>query len=178
MIVTSFLAQLFLKKTTRYCHSSGVVCVVIVVVQKLGHFVISLSLLKMFTWNSDKLFITKRGTHTNRGGKSQNIFGTVMPFSWLRNCSWALAPAGGALVYTPPQDSGGVLWWFHIGCPCVCLSIHQLYICPFILVCFWMITWLNINGFSPNLVCSLKLWRSGLELLMGKFRQIFMFICP
>ena len=39
-----FLARLFLKKTTRYCHSS---CVV--VVQKLGHFVISLSLLKIFT---------------------------------------------------------------------------------------------------------------------------------
>ena len=49
---THFLARLFSKKTTRYCHSSGVVCVV-VVVQKLGHFVISLSLLKIFTWNSD-----------------------------------------------------------------------------------------------------------------------------
>ena len=24
--------------------------------------------------------------------------------------------------YTPPNDSGGVLW-FHVGCPCVCLSI-------------------------------------------------------
>ena len=29
----------------------------------------------------------------------------------------------------------------------------------------------NINGFSPNLVCALILWRSGLGLLMGKFRQ-------
>ena len=29
------------------------------------------------------------------------------------------------------------------------------------------------NGFSPNLVCALILWRSGLGLLMGKFRQIF-----
>ena len=36
--------------------------------------------------------------------------------------------------------------------------------------CFWMITWVNINGFSPNLVCALILWRSGLRLLMGKFR--------
>ena len=27
--------------------------------------------------------------------------------------------------------------------------------------------------FSPNLVCALILWRSGLGLLMGKFRQIF-----
>ena len=30
---------------------------------------------------------------------------------------------------------------------------------------------LNINGFSPNLVCALILWKSGLGLLMGKFRQ-------
>ena len=29
------------------------------------------------------------------------------------------------------------------------------------------------SGFSPNLVCALILWRSGLGLLMGKFRQIF-----
>ena len=34
-----------------------------------------------------------------------------------------------------------------------------------------MITLVNINGFSPNLVCILILWRSGLGLLMGKFRQ-------
>ena len=36
---------------------------------------------------------------------------------------------------------------------------------------FQMITLVNINGFSPNLVCALILWRSGLGLLMGKFRQ-------
>ena len=29
-------------------------------------------------------------------------------------------------------------------------------------------------GFSPNLVCALILWRSGLGLLIGKFRQILM----
>ena len=34
-----------------------------------------------------------------------------------------------------------------------------------------MITRVNINGFSPNFVCALILWRSGLGLLMGKFRQ-------
>ena len=34
------------------------------------------------------------------------------------------------------------------------------------------ITCVNINGFSPNLVCALILWRSGFGLLMGKFRQI------
>ena len=38
---------------------------------------------------------------------------------------------------------------------------------------FRMITLVNINGFSPNLVCALMMWRSGLGLLMGKFRKIF-----
>ena len=37
---------------------------------------------------------------------------------------------------------------------------------------FRMITWVNINGFSPNLVCALILWRSGLGLLIGKFHWI------
>ena len=37
---------------------------------------------------------------------------------------------------------------------------------------FWMITWVNLSGFSPNLVCALILSRSGLGLLMGKFRQM------
>ena len=36
---------------------------------------------------------------------------------------------------------------------------------------FRMITSVNINGLSPNLVCALILWRSGLGLLLGKFRQ-------
>ena len=30
---------------------------------------------------------------------------------------------------------------------------------------------MNVNGFSPNLVFALILWRSGFGLLMGKFRQ-------
>ena len=38
---------------------------------------------------------------------------------------------------------------------------------------FWMITCVNINGLSPNLVCALILWIPGLGLLMGKFHQIF-----
>ena len=36
---------------------------------------------------------------------------------------------------------------------------------------FWMITLVSVNGFFPNLVCALILWRSDLGLLMGKFRQ-------
>ena len=41
-----------------------------------------------------------------------------------------------------------------------------------------MITCVNINGFSPNLVCGLILWRSGMRLLMGKFRQILTELSP
>ena len=62
--------------------------------------------------------------------------------------------------YTPPHNSGGVLW-FHVGRPCVRPYVFR----------FRMITWVNINGFSPNLVCALILWSSGLGLLLGKFRQ-------
>ena len=51
-----------------------------------------------------------------------------------------------------------------IHCTSICLSsIHNLD--------FWTITWVIISRFSPNLVCELILWRSGLGLLMGKFRQ-------
>ena len=41
-----------------------------------------------------------------------------------------------------------------------------------------MITLVNFNGFSPNLVYALILWRSDLGLLMGKFRQFMTVICP
>ena len=43
------------------------------------------------------------------------------------------------------------------------MSVHSC------LVRFRMINWVNINGISPNLVCSLILWKSSLELQMGKF---------
>ena len=61
--------------------------------------------------------------------------------------------------YTPPYDGVRVLW-YHIGCRCVCPYFR-----------FWKITWVNIKGFSLNLVCALILWRSGLGLLMRKFHQ-------
>ena len=38
---------------------------------------------------------------------------------------------------------------------------------------FFFVSGVNINEFSPNLVCALISWRSGLGLLMGKFRQFF-----
>ena len=47
------------------------------------------------------------------------------------------------------------------------------------ILCFWTITWVNFDGFSPNLVYALILWRSGLGLLMGKFHEFFDgVICP
>ena len=45
-----------------------------------------------------------------------------------------------------------------------------LSMCPSVRI-FRMITWININGFSLNLVCALILWRSGLGLLIGEFHQ-------
>ena len=52
----------------------------------------------------------------------------------------------------------------------MCPSVRQS------VVCIWFLddNLSNINGFSPNLVCALILWRSGLGLLMGKFHQILM----
>ena len=62
--------------------------------------------------------------------------------------------------YTPPHNSGGVLW-FHVGRPWVRPSVFR----------FRMITWVNINGFSPNLVCALILWRSGLGFFVNFWRS-------
>ena len=57
----------------------------------------------------------------------------------------------------------------------VCLSVRpsvsRTYVRPSGF-CFRMITSVNINEFSPNLVHEFILWRSGLGLLVGKFRQI------
>ena len=47
-----------------------------------------------------------------------------------------------------------------------------MFVRPSVRFRFRMITYVNINEFSPNLVCALILWKSGLGLLMGKFRQI------
>ena len=43
---------------------------------------------------------------------------------------------------------------------------------------FWTITLLNINRFSPNLVCALILWTSALGLLMVEFRLFLTEFCP
>ena len=84
-------------------------------------------------------------------------------FNWLQRFRQGI-------FYTPPHDSGGVLW-FHVERPCVCPSVHQSVVRPSVFH-FRMITWENVNGFSPNLVCAFIMWRSGLGLLIGKFLQI------
>ena len=60
-------------------------------------------------------------------------------------------------------------------CPSVRLSFIRPSVRSF--VRFRTITWVNIGGFSPNLVCALIWWRSVMGLLMNKFRLHF-FICP
>ena len=59
---------------------------------------------------------------------------------------------------------------FHVGLQCVHPSVVHPSNCPYF--CFWTITLVNVNGFSSNLIYALILRRSGLGLLMGKFRQI------
>ena len=49
--------------------------------------------------------------------------------------------------------------------------LTELSACNMLYSHFQMITLININGFSPNLVCALILWRPGLGLLKGKFHQ-------
>ena len=76
------------------------------------------------------------------------------------------------LLY-PPHNSGGVLW-FHVGHPCVCLSICR----PSVVYLSVRFLFLDDNlsklqWIFTKLVCALILWISGLELLTGKFRQIF-----
>ena len=67
------------------------------------------------------------------------------------------------VFYTPPQDSGRVLW-FHVGvrvsvCPPMRLSVLLSYVHQY------------FRFQRINLVFMLILWRSGLRLLMGKHCQ-------
>ena len=55
--------------------------------------------------------------------------------------------------------------------PSVSTSISRTSIRPTIFR-FLMITWVNVNGFSPIFVYALILWRYGFGLLMGKFHLL------
>ena len=58
---------------------------------------------------------------------------------------------------------------------CVCLSVHPSARPS---VSHTSIRISSINGCSPDLVCALIWWRSGLGLLMGKFRQFWQSYLP
>ena len=47
-----------------------------------------------------------------------------------------------------------------------------------IFISTWLLYKVKINGFSLNLVCALRLCRSGLGLLMRKFYQFLTVVCP
>ena len=49
--------------------------------------------------------------------------------------AWPFKIIDNVVYYTPPQVSGGVLC-FHVGCPCVCPSVHRLYIRPSVCTSF------------------------------------------
>ena len=65
----------------------------------------------------------------------------------------------------------------HVFANSVCSSMRLSYI-RLQYFHFQVITWVNVNGFSPNFVCAIILLRSGLGLLMGKFRQFWTVNCP
>ena len=65
----------------------------------------------------------------------------------------------------------GVVLCYHFGCPCYCPSV-----CLSSIILF--VPGVNVNGFSPNFLCALILWRSGLGMLMGKFSLFDEVICP
>ena len=70
-----------------------------------------------------------------------------------------------------------------IFCTFICTFIHLLYVCPFVTsVCLYFhfrtLTWVNIKGFSTNMICALMLWRSGLGLLMGQFHNFWLSYLP
>ena len=71
--------------------------------------------------------------------------------------------------YTPPHDSGGYYGFMLVVLVSLHLSVHLSYIHLYFR--FRTITWVNVNGFSPNLLCELILWRPSLGLLMGKLSK-------
>ena len=92
----TFLARLFFGENRRYFDSLGV----IVVVQELWHFVISLLLLKILTWNLESLFTIQRAIHPIKG-TIQNAFSTELcPFFYLKFLSSILLSSVSSKVST------------------------------------------------------------------------------
>ena len=111
--------------------------------------------------SNDDIFISC----DDRIGKMlHNIYmsAVAMSLRWANCGPWA------SCFYTPPHNSGRVLW-FHVGS----LWVRPSYVCLSVLSVFrfQMITWVNINVFSPNLVCALILW---FGIANGQISSIFM----
>ena len=73
-------------------------------------------------------------------------------------------------ILYPATVSG---WYYGVMLVVSSVSIPLL-TCPSVVhpyFCFRMITWVNVNGFSPNLVYVLILWKSCMGLLTDKFHQ-------
>ena len=103
----------------------------VVVMQKLWDFLISLSLMKIFTWNSDKLFTIKRGTHTTWAGNSQLFFfwhcyALFLDIEFSKSsCSRALAVHAVLLChdYFGKQEQHRITFWpVHRCCCWFCLK--------------------------------------------------------
>ena len=94
------------RENPRYYYSFCVVIIVIVVfMQKLWHFVISLLLLKIFTWNLEYVFTIQRAIHAIKGDNSRCSF-----FFFLKN----YAPFSTKTFYplsSTPQPSVGTCMW-------------------------------------------------------------------
>ena len=65
--------------------------------------------------------------------------------------------------------------WLSV-CPSISQSIHLSVVCMSsrLYFCFQMITWVNVSGFSPNLVCALRQFACCVKsYFLGKLRNIF-----
>ena len=84
------------------------------------------------------------------------------------------------VAFSPPTRQCGECYGFMLSVnPSVmCISIRgpELTKCP--CVYFQMMTRVNVNGFSTNMLYALILWRSGLGLLMGKFVNFWQGLFP
>ena len=121
-----------------------------------------------FVQMNDHALLTKMAAILNRCWRPFKSFSRtkkVLRLSWYRwlciapdmalpphSLSSPLMKSLSSCFYTLPHHNGGV-FWFLIGRLCVCLSVICLLI--HLYFPFQMITSVNVNGFSPNLVCAL-----------------------
>ena len=107
----TFISLAVFGENPRYCYSLGIFGGGIVVMRKLWHFVISLLLLKIFTYNLEYVFTIQRAIHTIKGDNSKCIFFfRIMPLTFYP-------------LSSTPQPSAGT----HIQCSCFCLLVLKFW---------------------------------------------------